>query len=338
MDSKGGYNMNMVPLIATTLVLLHAHISTSGATLSCCSEERRGTVCTLAGNGDSNSEDGPNASTAAFYWPIGVALSPPHNIVVSGRMEHRLRVIHHNGSVSTLAGGGPIGEYVGSYVDSDNPLDARFSNPTGICSDSEGNVFVCDAYNHRIRVILRNGSVRTLAGSGSEGDVDNTDPLRAKFYYPWGITSSLENWQQLIIIGGDYDHRIRVIYANRTVSTMAGSGGIGLMNCEYKDSANPLTARFCHPLGVAQDHSGNTIVTEECSGHVRKVWRDGSQSGVTTIAGNGPISNQAGSSIDNDNPLEASFFSPRRCNCRWRWKHPHLGSVRASSSHHPRQR
>ena len=82
------------------------------------------------------------------------------------------------------------------------------------------------------------------------------------------------------------------------------------MNCDFKDSADPLAARFCDPMGVAQDHSGNIIVTDYYTGRVRKVWRDGSQSGVTTIAGNGPLSASGGSSIDSDNPLDASFFTP----------------------------
>ena len=122
-------------------------------------------MCTLAGNGDPNSIDSPNASTAAIYKPAGVALYPPNSIIVSGCFEHRLRIIHHNGTVSTLAGGGPLGE-TGSYVDSDDPLAARFSVPFDLCVDREGDLLMCDYSNHNIRTVLRNGSVRTLAGSG----------------------------------------------------------------------------------------------------------------------------------------------------------------------------
>ena len=53
----------------------------------------------------------------------------------------------------------------------------------------------------------------------------------------------------------------------------------------------------------------NIIVADYWGHRIRKVWRDGSQSGVTTIAGHGPLS-MSGSSIDSDNPLEASFFAP----------------------------
>ena len=265
-------------------------------------------MCTLAGNGEGTSRDSPTANTAAFYWPASVALYPPHSILVVAYLEHRLRVIHHNGTISTLAGSGPLGE-VGSYVDSDNPLAAGFFKPVGVCVDSEGNILLCDLFNHRIRTILRNGTVRTLAGSATSGYVDSADPLEAKFFYPHGIASIVENNLRLIFVGGYYDHRIRVIYANRTVSTLAGSGGTGESNCDSQDSVNPLAARFCCPAGVAADRFGNVVVAEIFGNRVRKVWRDGTQSGVTTVAGHGPIS-LSGASIDSDNPLEASLFSP----------------------------
>ena len=302
--------MRSTASLVLAALLLYIHII--DATYSCCSKERRGKVCTLAGNGDSSAKDSPNASTAAVYSPHSVVLYPPNSIVVAGSDEHRLRIIHGNGSVSTLAGGGPTGTNAGSYEDSDDPLAARFWWPAGICADNGGSVVMCDHSNHRIRTILRNGSVRTLAGSGAGALFDNADPLKAQFYRPHGIASIVENGQRLIIIGGNYDHRVRVIYANMTVSTLAGSGGIGNLNCDFTDfvdNADPLRAKLCHPDGVATDGFGNIVLAEYWGHRIRKLWRDGSQSGVTTIAGKGPTGSD-GSLIDSDNPLGASIFTP----------------------------
>ena len=189
-----------------------------------------------------------------------------------------------------------------SLPDSITPLAyALTAKATCCCVTTQTSAFV---------PFLRNGSVRTLAGSGVSGCTDNADPLKAQFNYPVGIASIVENRQHLIIIGGHYDHRVRVIYPNKTVSTLAGSGGIGYMNCGWQDNANPLAARFCHPMGGAQDRFGNIIVAEYGASRVRKLWRDGSQSGVTTVAGSGPIGESGGSSIDSDNPHEASIFLP----------------------------
>ena len=296
---------NTFPIVlAAAVVAAVLQVHMCAASYSCCSEERRGTVCTLAGSGAGISIDSPNATAAAFNEPVGVALYPPHKIIVGGHNECRLRLIYHNGTVSTLAGGSA------GYVDSDDPLAARFYFPTGVCADSEGNVLLCDFYNHRIRTILRNGSVRTLAGSGATGCTDNANPLKAQFYNPYDIASIDENGQHLIIIGGNYDHRVRVIYPNKTVSTLAGSGGLDYMNCASQDSSDPLSARFCHPCGMVQDSLGNIIVAEWGAGRMRKVFRDGSRSGVTTVAGSGPIGLSGGSSIDSDNAFQAYIFTP----------------------------
>ena len=309
---ESAFNIPIFQHLFAIVTLLSA-LCLTHASYTCCSEDRQDTVCTLAGSGAAEYLDSPNASTASLDGPSGLALQPP-NIIVSVYYEHRLRIIHANGTVSTLAGSGPVGNY-GGAVDSDDPLRARFWYPEGVCTDNEGSVLLSDCYNHRIRTVLRNGSVRTLAGSGAiglaKGDyADNTDPLKAKFFHPHGIATTVENGQRLIIIGGNWDHRIRVIYANRTVATLAGSGGIGDMNCDFVDSADPLAARFCHPTGVACDHNGNIIVADEVGNRVRRVWRDGSQSGVTTIAGKGPVGKSGGSSANSDNPLEASLFMP----------------------------
>ena len=107
------------------------------------------------------------------------------------------------------------------------------------------------------------------------GYSDSADPFQAKFFSPLGIATIFENSQRLVFIAGNFDHRIRVIYANRTVSTLAGSGGIDLLNCGSQDNVAPLAAHFCHPAGVALDRFGNIIVTEYFGNRIRKVWRDG---------------------------------------------------------------
>ena len=108
-----------------------------------------------------------------------------------------MRIIHNNGSVSTLAGGGSTGADAGSYLDSDDPLAARFSRPVGVCTDNEGSVLICDHLNHQIRTVMRNGSVRTLAGS-TGGYADNADPFQAKFYCPHGIAFTIETFGGLV--------------------------------------------------------------------------------------------------------------------------------------------
>ena len=92
-----------VIVLAAALVAAVLEVHMCGASYSCCSEEQRGTVCTLAGSGAAASIDSSNPTAAAINLPMGVALYPPHSIIVTGYNECRLRVIHHNGTVSTTS-------------------------------------------------------------------------------------------------------------------------------------------------------------------------------------------------------------------------------------------
>src|SRR3989449_11771358 len=65
---------------------------------------------------------------------------------------------------TTLAGQASIGS------DDGTGSAARFYNPQGVATDSSGNVYVADGYNHTIRKITPAGVVTTLAGlAGSFG-------------------------------------------------------------------------------------------------------------------------------------------------------------------------
>ena len=277
---------------------------------SCCSELLRGKVCTLAGSGVAGDKDDNNPLDATFDNPSGVTLFPPDRIVVGGYNDNRIRCIYGNGSVGTLAGAGGT---TMSWKDADAPLSAKFARPCSVAVDTSTRcVFVSDEFNHRIRIINRNGSVGTVAGSGAigfngGGFQDDENPLAAMFYFPAGIAVDSRGF---IIVGGNYDQRIRVIYPNHTVSTLAGTGGFGKLAGGFRDSFDPLDAVFSHPFGVALDGSDNIIVADMYGNRIRKVWRDGTRSGVSTIAGCGPVSDQSGFSWDDENPLQAKFFTP----------------------------
>ena len=82
--------------------------------------------------------------------------------------------------MTTLVGSGS-----GGYADGTG-TQASFSAPAGVAVDGNGNVYVADSSNHRIRKITANGTVSTLAGSGSSGYADGNG-TSARFSSPWGV-------------------------------------------------------------------------------------------------------------------------------------------------------
>ena len=64
--------------------------------------------------------------------------------------------------------------------------EAQFNEPRGIAIDKEGNLYIADVNNHRIRKVdTKLNIVTTIAGSG-KGYKDG-DPLEAQFDQPWGV-------------------------------------------------------------------------------------------------------------------------------------------------------
>jgi RHS repeat-associated protein len=141
-----------------------------------------GTTSIFAGSGQPGSIDG-SATTARFRNPSAVAYDASRLLLyVADSGSHKIRKIAANGAVSTLAGSGTPGYANGTGT------AARFSLPTGLALDRDGNVYVSDTLNQRIRKITPAGVVTTLAGSGVAGFADSA-ALQARFSFPIGIAA-----------------------------------------------------------------------------------------------------------------------------------------------------
>ncbi|MFZ2651400.1 MAG: hypothetical protein WA210_14960, partial [Burkholderiaceae bacterium] len=129
-----------------------------------------GAVSTFAGSsGAAGSADGTGAA-ARFSQPGGVATDSGGNVYVADTTNHTIRKITPAGAVSTLAGSAGLnGSADGTGA------AARFTFPSGVATDSAGNVYVADSFNSTIRKITPAGTVSTFAGSaGAFGSADGT--------------------------------------------------------------------------------------------------------------------------------------------------------------------
>ncbi|RQO70380.1 hypothetical protein DBR43_20385 [Pedobacter sp. KBW06] len=190
-------------------------------------------------------------------------------VAVTGckKAENNAQALQKDLFVSTLAGTGALGFQDGPG------MTAQFNSVRGITMDPNGNLYVSDFRNNRIRKITPDGIVSTFAGS-TAGYADGTGTA-AKFNNPIGIIADRSGNLYVVDNGNS---RIRKITAAGVVSTYAGSGEEGLLN------GNALTAQFLNPRYLTIDASNNLYVTDNGNNCIRKISSSGQ---VTTFAGSG---------------------------------------------------
>ena len=125
-----------------------------------------GAVTTVAGTaGVQGSQDGSGA-TATFNAPASIALDGNGNIYVADTFNHTIRRLNAAGTVTTLAGtAGVPGSADGAGA------TARFNFPSGLVTDSAGNLYVADFGNHAIRKVTPTGTVTTIAGTAAAAGI-----------------------------------------------------------------------------------------------------------------------------------------------------------------------
>lgn len=141
-----------------------------------------GIVTTLAGEWNSSGYADGIGTVAQFGLPIGVAVNSDGIVYVADENNNCIRQISPSGAVTTLAGDALTH---GDYADGIG-TDARFDAPTGIAVDKQGNIYVSDSKNNRIRKIDPYGEVTTLADTGHAGAANGLASA-ATFNNPIGI-------------------------------------------------------------------------------------------------------------------------------------------------------
>ncbi|MCC3157174.1 SMP-30/gluconolactonase/LRE family protein [Hymenobacter sp. 15J16-1T3B] len=223
-----------------------------------------GMVSTLSGGMGQGWLDGALAS-ARFYTPLDVAVDRLGNLYVADHGGHRIRKITST-TVSTLAGTGVAG-----FADGPGAT-AQFNAPNGIAVDAQGVVYVSDSENYRIRKIMPDGTVSTLAGTGQRG-IEDGPASTAQFSSTQGLAVDA---QGTVYVADVAAHRIRKILPNATVTTVAGTGTVG-----WADGA-ASSAKFSGPRGVTLDAGGNLYVVDSNNNCIRKITPAGQ---VSTVAG-----------------------------------------------------
>jgi len=137
-------------------------------------------------------------------------------------------------------------------------------------------------------------TITTLAGNGSAGFNDGSDPTQVQFNNPNAIAIDSKG---VLYVADTTNHRIRTI-TNGTTATIAGTGTQGYSG----DGAAATSATLNSPGGVAVDSSGNVYISDTANNVVRKI----SGANISTFAGSGT----AGYSGDGGQATSAGLYAP----------------------------
>jgi DNA-binding beta-propeller fold protein YncE len=147
---------------------------------------KTGTVTTVAGNGKKGvPEDGADARSSPLVDPRAVAADAAGNVYVLERGGHALRVVDPTGKIRTVVGTGQPGD----SGDGGDGRKAQLRGPKHLCVDRDSSVLIADSDNHRVRKYdLRDGTVRTIAGTGKPGRTGlGGPPESAELNQPHGV-------------------------------------------------------------------------------------------------------------------------------------------------------
>jgi hypothetical protein len=175
-----------------------------------------GTTTVVAGNGKccgiSSGDGGP--ATAASFTAAGLALDPASNLYIADWVNNNVRKVSPNGMINTIAGNGKQG-FSG---DGGQATGAALRNPNGISVDANGNLYIADRSNNRIRMVTPDGAITTVAGTGAAGySGDGGLATNAVLNQPsWVLADPSGN----LFIGDAGNNRIRKILAAKAAYTL----------------------------------------------------------------------------------------------------------------------
>jgi len=240
-----------------------------------------GNITTVAGNGtEGYSGDGGPATAAQLDTPSDVAIGPNGILYIADTNNNVVRIVKTDGTIDTFAGSGARG-FAG---DGGPAKSAMLDRPYGIEIAANGDVYIADTHNQRIREVTGAslaqptpvptpepeiipctdvvGSICTYLGNGGEGfDGDGKDRLHTTLYWPFDIEFTASGRRIFL----DWNnHKVREILPDETVTTIMGTDFVGDGPYDLSDyapgGADPFQVNLNHPTEVKEFPNGDLAV------------------------------------------------------------------------------
>lgn len=226
---------------------------------------------TVAGTGNSPgwSGDGGPAAQAQFNTPLRVALDKTGSLYLVDFLNYSVRKVDTRGVVSTVAGNGSFG-FSG---DGGQALGSQLSAIRDIAFDGNGNLFIADSNNSRIRMVDTRGIITTFAGNGSVGYSGDGGPATlAQVNFPVGLAVDSAN-NVYVADAGNATIR-KITRSTGVISTFAGTGLSSLTGWSGEGLA-ATKAQLGAPYSLAFDPRGNLIFADIAASRLVRIGADG---------------------------------------------------------------
>jgi uncharacterized protein (TIGR03437 family) len=221
-----------------------------------------GVIDTIAGNG------------LASYTPKGVLVSGD-TVYFSDSDANRVRKFNLTTGETSLAAGDGQSAFAG---DGASALTASLKGPRGLAMDASGRMYIADTANHRIRRINTDGTITTIAGTGTAGsDGDGAAATSATLSQPVDVAVDSAGNVYIVEYTGQ---RVRKIDTSGNISTVAGTGTGAAGNSSTVGTGQPLS----FPSGLAVESSGSLLIADGGNHRVLRLTASGT---ISTIAGSG---------------------------------------------------
>ena len=223
--------------------------------------DSQGIIATVAGTGSPGfGGDGGPATAALLRNPLGIVFGPDGSLYIADSENSRIRRVGPDGVIQTVAGTGIPG-YNGDDILGTN---ATLNDPGGVALSAQGELYIADARNNRVRRVTADGIIQTVAGMGSAGFAgDGQAAVAARLSFPSSVTLGREG---SLFIADCNNARIRRVGPDGIITTYGGMG-------EFEASGNggPPTSAGMDACYVAGGPDGTIFVIEPSNDRVRAI-------------------------------------------------------------------
>jgi len=219
-------------------------------------------------NGCGFTGDGGLATEARINGSNSVAIDANNNMYIADTSNCNVRkVVLSTGIITTYAG-----IYSCTY-NGDNGLatSTALNRPTSVAVDANGDVYIADYYNQRVRKVdAVFGTITTIAGNGTAGYNGDGVATETNFNGPARLSVDANG---NVFVADQYNNELRWVDPAGTLVTFAGlppttSGG----NYNYTgDGGKATLATMRYPTGITQDDNGNFFAADSNNNVIRQV-------------------------------------------------------------------